>query len=149
MSRTTVAWIALGLMATAAGCRMCASPYDYCSPTFTGGCGEDCAPFVRAGSILSGHVDCAPLPTEGYVDQPVPEDQEIARIQVDDRSASPIIASVTDKKIEQAPQTGPTLPVEQGPALTVEEAPTLAIEFEQPPSDGWRAVNRLSETARQ
>ncbi len=157
MSRTTVAWIALGLVALAAGCRMCASPYDYCSPTFTGACGEDCAPFARAGSILSGPVHGPPLPPEGYVGQQVPEQQEIARLEVDEETASPIIASVPEKKVEEAPdlrptpavEEGPTPAVEQGPVLAVEEGPTLAIEFDEQPSDGWKAVERRSETVRQ
>ena len=44
----------LTLLAGSTGCRMCAHPFDYCGPTFTGGCGEPCGCDVRAGSILSG-----------------------------------------------------------------------------------------------
>ena len=149
MSRTTVAWITLSLMAVAAGCRMAASPYDYCSPTFTGECGEDCAPFVRAGSILSGPMEHSPLPPDGYVDQQVPQDEPIAHIQVDQERASPIIVSVTDKKVEQAAEEGPTLAADEGPTLAVQQAPTMTVEFDQPPSDGWKAVKRRSETVRQ
>ena len=195
MSRITVAWIAISLVAVATGCRMCASPYDYCSPTFTGMGGEDCAPFVRAGSILSmpgGH-----LPSEGYFDHDLPEAEveEIARLPVDDQGASPILGSTADQQIEASPHRGPTLAietedepvpaveaeptlsieiedeaslaveddpsvaieiedepslaVEDGPSLAVEEGPALAIEFEEPPSDGWRAATRRSETTRQ
>lgn len=52
----------LGLLASVLatlGCAMCASPYDYCGPTYSGGdCGEcgDCGvcdPMARAGSVLS------------------------------------------------------------------------------------------------
>lgn len=37
------------------GCTMCQSPYDYCGPTFVGGCGDCCNPDERLGSILGGH----------------------------------------------------------------------------------------------
>ncbi len=42
------------LLAVTAGCRMCAHPYDYCGPVFTGANGEPCDANVRHGSILSG-----------------------------------------------------------------------------------------------
>ena len=54
----------LGLLASVLatlGCAMCASPYDYCGPTHSGGeCGDCgmCDPMARAGSVLS--------PTLGY-----------------------------------------------------------------------------------
>lgn len=65
VSRTTIAWITLSLAAIAAGCRMCASPFDYCGPTFTGQCCEECLSTARAGSILSGHMP--PVPDDGYL----------------------------------------------------------------------------------
>lgn len=48
-------------LATLAGCRMCASPYDYCGPTYgvencddgCGCCGTGCSMTDRRGSILS------------------------------------------------------------------------------------------------
>lgn len=65
------------------GCRMCADPYDYCQPTFTGECGQECCPTYRAGSVLTpncggceqcGHMtggggcsDCQGIPTEGQM----------------------------------------------------------------------------------
>lgn len=50
-----------GLLAMLAGCRMCASPYDYCGPTYgvencddgCGECGVGCSLTDRRGSILS------------------------------------------------------------------------------------------------
>src|SRR5206468_9435194 len=50
----------------AAGCCMCASPYDYCAPTFTGQPGEDCRPHARVNSAFSD----APA---GYEPTPVAE----------------------------------------------------------------------------
>jgi hypothetical protein len=42
------------LIATlATGCCMCAAPYDYCAPTFTGQCGDDCRPHARVNSAFS------------------------------------------------------------------------------------------------
>jgi len=54
---TAFACSMLVLVATSTGCRMCASPYDECGPTFTGECGQECCPNVRRGSILSPGVD--------------------------------------------------------------------------------------------
>ena len=51
--RTVFACSLLVLVAASAGCRMCASPYDYCGPTSTGECGQGCCPNARQGSILS------------------------------------------------------------------------------------------------
>ena len=53
MVRTMFAWSVVVLVGMTAGCRMCASPYDYCRPTFTGECGQGCFPNAREGSILS------------------------------------------------------------------------------------------------
>ena len=53
MRRTVFALTAIILVAAATGCRMCAHPFDYCGPTFTGGNCEACNPDARAGSILS------------------------------------------------------------------------------------------------
>src|SRR5947207_8952264 len=57
--------ILLGCLASffTAGCCMCAAPYDYCAPTFTGQPGEDCRPHARVNSAFS----CAPV---GY--EPAP-----------------------------------------------------------------------------
>ncbi len=50
--------LAISMLTVAAtGCTMCASPYDYCGPTFTGQPGEPCCPDARAGSILSPPLD--------------------------------------------------------------------------------------------
>ena len=53
MVRTRIAWPLVALIALSAGCAMCAHPYDYCGPTFTGECGQACDPMARAGSRLS------------------------------------------------------------------------------------------------
>ncbi len=53
MARTILAGCLIGLLAISAGCKMCAHPYDYCGPTFDGGCTVNCDPYARACSILS------------------------------------------------------------------------------------------------
>lgn len=53
MRHAAFALAALCLVASAVGCRMCAHPYDYCGPTFTGGNCQPCDFYARAGSILS------------------------------------------------------------------------------------------------
>jgi hypothetical protein len=63
MSRTVLSWIAVGIITLFSGCAMCASPYDYCGPTVTGQCGDNCDPNApRAGSIISGSM----APTMAY-----------------------------------------------------------------------------------
>ena len=63
MARTTFACAVVALVALTAGCSMCAHPYDYCGPTFTGeGC-QPCMPNARACSILSpGGTPCCGSP---------------------------------------------------------------------------------------
>ncbi len=55
MIRATLACCVVMLVVVAGGCRMCAESYDYCGPTFTGQCDEQCDPNARAGSILSSN----------------------------------------------------------------------------------------------
>ncbi len=59
MVRTIHVVALVALIAVTAGCTMCAHPYDYCGPTFTGDCGQPCAPNARAGSILSPGLEVA------------------------------------------------------------------------------------------
>lgn len=55
MRRAYLALSALGAMMLtlpSLGCTQCASPYDYCGPTYLGGPGELCDSRARAGSIF-------------------------------------------------------------------------------------------------
>jgi hypothetical protein len=65
-----LAGIALGCLVSffSTGCCMCAAPYDYCAPTYTGQRGEDCRPHARVNSAFSG---CGPA---GY--EPTMADDE-------------------------------------------------------------------------
>ncbi len=55
MTRLGFAVTLICLIAWTAGCRMCASEFDYCGPTVADGCGADCGLNTpRAGSILNG-----------------------------------------------------------------------------------------------
>jgi hypothetical protein len=123
MSRITVALVALSLFGIAAGCRICATPYDDCSPTFTGQPGEPCSATGRAGSILSG--SGAPVPYAESVPRPVPENDAVTRqLLQDEEIASGVILSVTDKKVEPAP----------------EQQPQVAEKPQAAPSQGWTAA---------
>ena len=52
MTRTLLGLLLVGLALTACGCRMCASPYDYCGPLCDGCCGGTCElNQPRAGEI--------------------------------------------------------------------------------------------------
>ncbi len=72
MSRTLLAWSLVGLITAAAGCKMCAHPYDYCGPV-VGPC-QSCNPIARAGSILSPPIDGASY--EGQVEETEPTTTE-------------------------------------------------------------------------
>ena len=57
MVRTILALSAVALIATTAGCRMCADPYDYSGPLYMGDAhGSPSAPDYRAGSRLQGTI---------------------------------------------------------------------------------------------
>jgi len=58
MYRAICALALLATVAMASGCTMCAHPFDYCGPMFTGGCGEQCDPNARAGSVCSHTTGC-------------------------------------------------------------------------------------------
>lgn len=143
MSRGMLAWTLLSLVVMAAGCRMCASPYDSCSPTFTGLCGEDCAPMARAGSVLSGYFPPMypdPLPADQVPNLPdLPDDQmlppEVARSATDSQLATHK-ELVTDGQLATAPEL-----VTDG---QLDEAPpeeTGAVEKVRPSkSQGWTAA---------
>ena len=83
MLRSTLALVTLAMVATTAGCRMCAHPYDYCGPTFTGEDCQQCMPNARACSILSpgGSPCCStqaapetvPMSEEPVLEEPVTE----------------------------------------------------------------------------
>lgn len=130
MSRGTLAWTLLSLVVMAAGCRMCVSPYDSCSPTFTGQCGEDCAPMARAGSILSGYFP--PMYPDEFPPDQVPDLPDLP----DDQVLPPGVAfSATDSQLVNDTELEGAPPEE-----------TLAVEEVRPAQSlGWTAV-RPSET---
>ena len=74
MVRTFFAWSLVLLLAVTAGCRMCAHPYDYCRPTFTGDCGG-CLPNAREGSVLSDGIQPGMVPESGPGElAPIPDE---------------------------------------------------------------------------
>ena len=73
---------------------MCASPYDYCGPTFTGDNGHGCHPRARANSRLSPPLEAThvePAPAEQIIQQgheAAPAELPKAGNQYPDASAS-------------------------------------------------------------
>jgi len=65
MSRSLLALMLLGVIGAAQGCRICDSPYDYCSPVMpcgdscgAGGCGHSHGGYIESG-YSGGHGGCA------------------------------------------------------------------------------------------
>jgi len=101
MVRTMFAWSVVVLAVAMAGCRMCASPYDDCRPTFTGECGQGCLPNAREGSILSHGVQ----PVSGSETMlPVPGEviYETAEVVVADEAVS-----LTEDAFDPSPASEP------------------------------------------
>ncbi len=89
MFRAMLAWSVVVLVAMTAGCRMCAHPYDYCRPTYTGqGCGDDCLSDTREGSILSYEMQpIADSEITADMFAPVPG----SMVEISDETAEPAI----------------------------------------------------------
>jgi len=117
MIRTMLAWSVVVLVAVTAGCRMCASPYDYCGPTYTGECGS-CDPYYREGSrfsqaesvIYDGPIDAEsvapeviePGVIEGAILEPVPDDMAGPLLLLEEESAT--AAPIRDHRYSALPQ---------------------------------------------
>jgi len=131
MSRSLLTWIPLGLLVVAAGCRMCAHPYDYWGPVLTGGCPAEGGGDARAGSILSGigqpiaEGQPAPEVIMTPEPQPAPDTDTTAGPMVAPPSNVPnidfgvdpkMIISVTDRKLGESDQSSqqPTQASPQG-----------------------------------
>jgi hypothetical protein len=103
---------------TTAGCRYCASPYDYCGPLFTGQDCTTCDPHTRAGSIFADQLMPVPMSgqeccqTDGTGLQPVPE-------QIVETTVEP--APVTVRQPAHVIQTSG--PMHQGPPVHWPHAP--------------------------
>ncbi len=69
MDRRWFACFAVGLLAAAAGCTMCANPYDECGPMSKGRNGGQCRGTARAGSILSAPTDSSMIVPSSAVEQ--------------------------------------------------------------------------------
>ena len=72
MRRALLSVAALALLAPGAGCTTCASPYDYCGPTFSGECGDGCDFHARRGSVFAP-ADIAVTTGEVMVSEPAAE----------------------------------------------------------------------------
>lgn len=79
MPRTLFALAIVALAVLTTGCTMCADPYDYCGPTFTGQDCRQCMPNARSGSILAAGAPVAAGP-EAVPDEevvPLPDAQPV------------------------------------------------------------------------
>ncbi len=122
MLRAGFAGLILGLVMLSMGCRMCAHPFDYCGPTFTGD-GPCCADETRAGSILTAGAVPLPEPT------PATEPNEM-----DYRMPSSGDVSSQQQRAEE-----PTLAV---PAVAESPAAEPASTANETP--GWTASRRTA-----
>ena len=109
MLRTGFGLGVLAALLMAAGCRMCAHPYDYCGPVYSDyGC-QTCSPYARAGSILVGSPEM--IPSAELVQGSPEQGEAVSRASVDkqqlqvdvrpgDVPGSERIVSVTDRVVE-------------------------------------------------
>ena len=133
MSRGTLLSLLLSLVVMATGCRMCSSPYDDCSPTFTGQCGEDCAPMARAGSVLSGYFP-------GTVGGQFPPDQVPNLPELpDDQSLLPEVGS---SGANGPPMAEDKPLIDRLPEMAAPEQVPQVDEAQPLSSDGWSPVKR-------
>jgi hypothetical protein len=110
MLRLKLVLVALGLGLPSMGCCLCASPYDYCGPTYTGECGEPCLVNERMGSNLSGPMVTHALyegeaPTDG---EPSPADEQQDENQSNDQGENVEPDSYYD--LEEDAETEPPAP---------------------------------------
>lgn len=103
MKRGWFRLLALAPILTSWGCAMCASPYDYCGPTFTGNdCGDPCFTRERAGSVF----DPAPVNFgTGY-----------------DGGAN----GVADERVDESPESAAEEDAEEGVTEPMGESPSDA-----------------------
>jgi hypothetical protein len=71
MRRTLAALAVVAVLVSLVGCRICANPYDYCQPVFTGENCQECVADGRAGSVLTS----CPLPPFAEASDGVAEDE--------------------------------------------------------------------------
>jgi hypothetical protein len=124
MRRSVLALSAIVLIAAATGCRMCAHPFDYCGPTYTGGNCDACNPDARAGSILSPPVQTtfngdtvAPQEAIQPTPEPTPQQQTPAPTVPSDH-VSQVPTRATVRTITQPMSQPMTQPIAQPPAAS-------------------------------
>lgn len=117
MSRNLTALLALVAFVPGLGCAMCASPYDYCGPTFTGnGHGDPCFINQRAGSIL----DPAPIASpvgyeygsetfdagEEIIQSPSDPDRDMYYDEFEDEEPPPQLKPQSETRLRPSPDRG-------------------------------------------
>ena len=120
-------------MSALMGCAYCASPYDYCGPTFSGGC-DNCLVDERYGSIFSGPMlyptAASEFLPEGYEElgpYEVPQSDQYAPPGEELPKPAPLEELLPEPRLEDVI---PNMPTDLEPPTVLE--PPSALE---PPSD--------------
>jgi len=117
------------------GCRMCASPYDHCSPLVACPVGA-CDPFERAGSVWSGRP--SQLTHQSGPTKTTPHVREMEDI-VAQQPLPPIrILSITDRKVGQS-EPADNIGKQDG-SLQIFKVPSSPAENKPTNVDGWTAI---------
>ncbi|MEN6495964.1 MAG: hypothetical protein ABFD16_16910 [Thermoguttaceae bacterium] len=127
MSRAGFAGLILGLIVLSTGCRMCAHPYDYCGPTFTGE-GPCCPNEPRAGSVTAAGAMPVPEPATSQPGQPATSSPSAA---IDYTMESPGAISSLIQGAEDGTQ-----------AVTISESPATLPSTSINETPGWTSQRR-------
>ncbi len=129
-----LSWCGVALLA-GGGCRMCASPYDHCSPLVACPAGA-CDPFERAGSVWSGRP-----PQLTHQNAPAKNPPKIEGMEdiVAQQPLPPIrILSITDRKLGESEPTDNI--GKQDGSLQISRVPSFPAENKPANADGWTAI---------
>lgn len=162
MTRLGLVVTLICLLAWTAGCRMCASEFDYCGPTVSGGSGKACGLNTpRAGSILNG-ASAAVYEGQTIDEADAVYEQEAADSTeqlgsdafrapimpsqlIEGQRIDGVIISVEDRKLENAaPQASQSAPASTSAAGSATAAPqalesTLRQPTPAPKKADWSA----------
>ena len=119
------------------GCAYCASPHDYCGPTFNGGC-DDCLADERYGSILSGPMlyptaasEFLPGSYEELGPYEVPQGDQYAPPGEELPEPAPLEELLPEPRLEDLI---PNMPADLNPPLDLEPPSGLPPPGLEPPS---------------
>lgn len=124
------------------GCRMCASPYDYCGPVGT--CrGKVCDPYERTGSVLSGsnrELLQAFTPADAPQETTHAPDQAFKDLVAGEQVHSIRILSITDHKLEPGLTALSAGSGDKAQQLPGAQLPQLSDRSAAEDTGGWTAI---------